>query len=1094
MDVHLLGPVEAVADGTPVALGATKQRALLAMLALEAGQTVPADRLVEGLWGEQSPASAQKMVQHYVSQLRRLLPAGTEILTRGRGYELRLGGGTTDVARVSALLDGDGARPREALALWRGPPLADVAGEPFADAEIRRLEELRLRALELAVDEDLAAGRHRQALTDVEALLAAQPLSETLHARRMLALYRSGRQAEALEAYRDARRVLVDEAGIEPGPELRGLHERILRQDPSLDPPRGEGRDDERGEAEEGRDDGRGEAAEGRDGARRRAPRARVLVLAGAALLLATIALIVLTGGDDGLDRIDDDGVGRIDGDGTIEARYAVGRAPGAVVAGGGSIWVASERERTVTRIDRERDRVVTITLGAAPVGLAYAGDSLWVADGTSRRVVRVDPRTDRVVQELEVSNIPRAIAAAGDAVWVATAVDGGITRIDLERGEVGRPLRVGGSPTSLAAGRLLWIAGEADGTVTELDPRSGSALRTIGVGRGPAAVAIGGGAVWVANRDDGTVSRIDPGRGAVTETIRTGRSPVAVAAGDDAVWVANAGDGTLSRIDPRSRRVTRTVEVGGGPTGLVLDGGELWAAAAGDVAGHRGGTLYVASTSDQDVFDADPASPANYTGLNFSFAMLLYDGLVGYRRAGGSAGSQIVPDLAESLPRASDDGRTYAFRLRPGLRYADGAPVRASDFRASLERVLRGQSAAVSTFERILGADGCGPRRCDLSRGVEADDGARTIVIRLRQPDSELLHKLSLPFATLLPRGGAHAKGTPPPGGTGPYRVVAADAPGRGRMVRNPRFRSWSGDARPPAFADEIRFTPGKEGEPDLLLSDAAPQDPSELRRLTTRYGGRLRAEPTLLTQWLFMNTRTPPFDDVRVRRALNFATDRGRLVDLVGGEEAAVITCRYLPPGVSGHRPLCPFTRDAGSASGWTGPDLARARRLVRASGTRGQRVTVWALPDFGGIGPYFRDVLRDLGYRASLRAPSDQEAYFRRFGTDPPQAGVLVWFADNLAPSNFVQPHFTCDAGPLNYSGLCDRRLDALVARALEARDPASADLLWDRVERRLSELAPAVPFLHGRSLAILSERAGNFQHHPLWGPLLDQLWVR
>ena len=181
------------------------------MLALDAGRTVTADRLAEGLWGERMPASAHKMVQHYVSQLRRLLDGDDgEIVTRGRGYELRLGSGESDVAQFEELLDGDGPRPREALRLWRGPPLADVADEPFAAVEIRRLEELRLRGLELAIDQDLASGRHGQVLSEIEALVAEHPLSEKLHAQRMLALYRSGRQAEALGAYREARRVLVD--------------------------------------------------------------------------------------------------------------------------------------------------------------------------------------------------------------------------------------------------------------------------------------------------------------------------------------------------------------------------------------------------------------------------------------------------------------------------------------------------------------------------------------------------------------------------------------------------------------------------------------------------------------------------------------------------------------------------------------------------------------------------------------------------------------------------------------------------------------------------------------------------------------------
>jgi DNA-binding SARP family transcriptional activator/WD40 repeat protein len=237
MEISVLGPVEVSTGGRPVAIGAGKPRALLTLLALHEGSTVSTDRLVEGLWGEQPPATAAKMVQLAVSQLRKALADGedrAEIVTRGRGYELRLGTGGLDARRFEEMIAA--GRPREALALWRGAPLADVADEPFAVAEIRRLEGLRLAALELAIDLDLAAGRHREVVSELEALVAEEPLRERLHAHRMLALYRSGRQADALEAYRDARRVLVEAIGIEPGPELRRLHEAILRQDPELEP------------------------------------------------------------------------------------------------------------------------------------------------------------------------------------------------------------------------------------------------------------------------------------------------------------------------------------------------------------------------------------------------------------------------------------------------------------------------------------------------------------------------------------------------------------------------------------------------------------------------------------------------------------------------------------------------------------------------------------------------------------------------------------------------------------------------------------------------------------------------------------------
>ncbi|HET8988257.1 MAG TPA: AfsR/SARP family transcriptional regulator, partial [Humibacillus sp.] len=233
MDLFLLGPIEARLDGRPIELGARKQRAVLAMLALEVGRTVSADRLAEGLWGEQPPPSSAKMVQVYVSQLRhRLNGNGAQIVTRGRGYELRLSDGGVDAVRFAQLIEEE--RAREALALWRGEALTDIADEPFAASEIRRLDELRLRAAELAIEADLAAGRNGAVIAELEALAAQHPLRERLHAQRMLALYRSGRQSEALEAYRTARAALVEQVGVEPGAELRQLHAAILAQDPAL--------------------------------------------------------------------------------------------------------------------------------------------------------------------------------------------------------------------------------------------------------------------------------------------------------------------------------------------------------------------------------------------------------------------------------------------------------------------------------------------------------------------------------------------------------------------------------------------------------------------------------------------------------------------------------------------------------------------------------------------------------------------------------------------------------------------------------------------------------------------------------------------
>jgi DNA-binding SARP family transcriptional activator len=248
-EVRLLGSVEALADGHSLSLGGSKQRSVVAMLALNANTTLSGDRLIDGLWGDDPPRSAAKNVQLYISRLRKALAesrAEAEIVTHGHGYELRLPARAVDALRFENLVEeaaperasgGVNAAARSALELWRGAPLADVADEPFALTEIRRLEELRLQALELAIDAELAAGRHAKVTAELEAVIAEDPLRERFHAQRMLALYRDGRQAEALEAYHEAREMLIEQIGVEPKPELQDLQTAILTQDPRIDAP-----------------------------------------------------------------------------------------------------------------------------------------------------------------------------------------------------------------------------------------------------------------------------------------------------------------------------------------------------------------------------------------------------------------------------------------------------------------------------------------------------------------------------------------------------------------------------------------------------------------------------------------------------------------------------------------------------------------------------------------------------------------------------------------------------------------------------------------------------------------------------------------
>jgi DNA-binding SARP family transcriptional activator len=243
VEFRILGPLEVVERGRALTLGGPRQRALLALLLTRANEVVSTDRLIDELWGAEAPNAAANTLQYHISRLRKTLAPSDAIVTREPGYLIRIGPDELDLLRFEQLVEETqqaspevaGRLLRDALGLWRGPPLADVAHESFAQAEILRLEELRLGALEQRVDADLALDRHGELVAELERLVRDHPLRERLRGQLMLALYRSGRQAEALDVYRKTRDLLVGDLGIEPGPALQHLEKAILRQEPELD-------------------------------------------------------------------------------------------------------------------------------------------------------------------------------------------------------------------------------------------------------------------------------------------------------------------------------------------------------------------------------------------------------------------------------------------------------------------------------------------------------------------------------------------------------------------------------------------------------------------------------------------------------------------------------------------------------------------------------------------------------------------------------------------------------------------------------------------------------------------------------------------
>jgi YVTN family beta-propeller protein len=838
--------------------------------------------------------------------------------------------------------------------------------------------------------------------------------------------------------------------------------------------------------------------------------RVAVLTLLGLAVGAASVGAYVLSSDEpEGLPRLEENTVGLVDTDANrLVAQVPLGGPADGIAAGAESVWVSNGLDGTVSRIDPESYDVHTIDVGGHPAGVAFGAGSIWVVNSEARAVAQIDPKSARVVQTIPVGNGPRAVAVGFGAVWVANTVDGTVSQIDLDRAQETKVISVGGSPVALAVSRdAVWVANEANGVVSRIAGRSGEVVATITVGSGPSAVAVGEGAVWVANRQDGTVSRIDPATNSVTAAVPVGPGPIALAVDEGSVWVAESGPSTLSRIDATSGDVGATVKLAASPAGLALLNDDLWTTANAPLESHRGGTLRVDS-APLDFIDPGAA----WSSESWRVMTLVYDGLVGYRRVAGAAGATLVANLATHVPTPTDGGRTYTFQLRPGIRYSNGAPVRAADFRSSLERSIKvSPNPPPIVVQDLVGGTSClkQPAACDLSHGIETNDEARTVTIHLTAPDPDFLYKMALPLASFVPADSPLrlASDEPLPG-TGPYRLQTADGGRTLRLVRNRYFHVWASDARPDGYADEILIRTGAEGGEQVAAvldgeADWAEVPTERVQALATTRPAQLHSDPFIATYYMFLNVRVPPFDDPRVRRALNLATDRRRLVELRGGPLGAQPTCQMVPPGVFGYQPHCPYTVDPGPAGTWIAPDFARASQLVEASGTRGMKITVSTFTGEEGIGRYFTTLLRQLGYGASLRV-TDGEEHFAMVADSSAhvQMGATAWIADFLAASNFVALLFSCESfvpassGNLNYSGLCDRRVDAAIdaARRAQALDPRAGGELWAAADRALTEAAAAVPFANLRAVSLVSERVENYQYHPLWGTLLDQLWVR
>ena len=579
-DFQILGPLDVRENGHALDVGGGKQRALLALLLLHAGETVSTDVAIDALWGERPPESAPASLHAYVSRLRRAL-GRDRLLRNGHGYRLVVEPDELDLTRFEQLLasgrarleqgDPEGAADtlRSALSLWHGPPLADFTYEPFARPEIERLEELHLDAIENRIDAELALGRDAQLVSELETLVRERPLRERLRGQLMLALYRSGRQADALEVYRRGRVALVDELGLEPSPELQQLERQILTHDPALRAP----------------------AARPTAGS---TPSRRWLVLAAVGVVAAVAGLLafVLTRGDSSPAAVPagPNTIGVIDpGSNRVVASIPVGRHPVGIAYRGGAVWVANTESRTVSRIDPRTHEVTTIGIGRPPTDIVFAGTNVWTGNGSDGTLSEISPVLSQLVgshmqlpgRHSLVRNNVDALASGAGSLWAAMS-KGTILRINPHTRRIVARINAGAAAIAYGASALWALTHE--GHLLRIEPRSNRASgdRALGVGYS-VALASAGTQVFAAFQPtfsasgSGVVERIDGDSMTPVWSSTPLSSPVALVAADRTVWVTNHHDGGVYRLDAVTGHILRTIRLGGAPAGIAVVGDEVW-------------------------------------------------------------------------------------------------------------------------------------------------------------------------------------------------------------------------------------------------------------------------------------------------------------------------------------------------------------------------------------------------------------------------------------------------------------------------------------------------------------------------------------
>jgi peptide/nickel transport system substrate-binding protein len=548
----------------------------------------------------------------------------------------------------------------------------------------------------------------------------------------------------------------------------------------------------------------------------------------------------------------------------------------------------------------------------------------------------------------------------------------------------------------------------------------------------------------------------------------------------------------------------------GSGSGGSGSGGSSSGSSPAGFQPQHKGGTLHLVAKAAGGTLDP----MVNYTLQYWQLYQATYDGLLAFTKVGGDQSFQVVPDLAEAMPKVTDGGKTYTFKLRKGIKFSDGKPLTTDDVVASFERIFKVSSPTAGTFYNgIVGADAClkQPASCDLSQGVVGDPKANTVTIHLTASDPEFPYKLAVPHASILPANApSKDAGTKPIPGTGAYEFASYDPNRSLKMVRNKYFKEWSVDAQPQGYPDEIDETFGltveaevtavENGQADWVF-DPPPAD--RLNEIGTQYADQAHVNTLTAFWYLAMNTNLAPFNNLQARQAVNWAVDRNSVVQLYGGKNLASPVCTVLPPGFPGHVDFCDYTKGGGST--WTAPDLTKAKQLVQQSGTAGTKVGVVVQDDEvnKAIGEYVQSALNQIGYKATLKPISGniQFTYIQNTNNKV-QISLSSWYQDYPAASDFLNVLLSCASfrpgsdTSINISGFCDKQVDAQMQQALKAEETSmdKANQLWGQVDQAVMKQAPVAPLITPKLIDFVSKRVGNYQFSKQFYMLVDQLWVQ